>query len=339
MKRWVDGRIGNVGRRQFLASASVLGAASLVGIQRAEAAEPPPETRSIRLMESPIICLAPQRLAEELLRAEGFTDVHYVRSLNWNEPLPAGQADISMVFAPPQILQIDGGKPIVVLAGGHIGCVELVAREGIRSTLALKGKTIAVSEEAGDEKIFISLFLSYVGLDPLRDVEWQIHPVVDTPRLFQEGKVDAFLTGPPFGADLRARKIGRVIVNLTLDRPWSQYFCCLITGNRQFVQRHPHATKRALRAILKANDLCTAQPERAARLMQSIGLAPSYESALRAIREIPYARWREYDPEDSLRFYALRMREVGMIKHTPQQILANGADWRIWNELRRELKA
>jgi NitT/TauT family transport system substrate-binding protein len=339
MKRRVDDCVDNVSRRRFLAGASVLGAASLVGLQRAAAAEPPPETRSIRLLESPIICLAPQRLAEELLRAEGFTDVQYVRSLSWNELLPSGQADISMLFAPPQILQIDAGKPIVVLAGGHIGCVELVARESIQSTLGLKGKTIAVSEEAGDEKIFISLFLSYVGLDPLRDVEWLIHPVVDTPRLFQDGKVDAFLTGPPFGADLRARKVGRAIVNMTVDRPWSQYFCCLITGNREFVRQHPHATKRALRAILKANDLCTAQPERTARLMQSIGLAPSYESALRSIREIPYARWREYDPEDSLRFYALRMREVRMIKHTPQQIIGRGADWRIWKELRRELKA
>lgn len=280
MTRRMDDRIDNVSRRQFLAGAAVLGAASLVGLQRAEAAEPPPETRRIRLLESPIICLAPQRLAEELLRAEGFTDVQYVRSLSWNEPLLSGQADISILFAPPQILQIDAGKPIVVLAGGHIGCVELVAREDIGSTLALKGRTIAVSEEAGDEKIFISLFLSYVGLDPLRDVEWLIHPVVDTPRLFQDGKVDAFLTGPPFGADLRARKVGRAIVNMTVDRPWSQYFCCLITGNREFVRQHPHATKRALRAILKANDLCTAQPERTARLMQSIGLAPQLRVGL-----------------------------------------------------------
>jgi len=339
MKQWLDDPIRRFSRRKFLAMASALGAASKVGYRYAEAADPPPETRSIRLMESPIICVAPQRLAEELLRAEGFTDIRYVRSLNWNEPLPSGEADISMVFAPPQILQIEAGAPIVVLAGGHIGCVELVAREGIRSTLGLKGKTIAVSDEASDEKIFISLFLSYVGLDPRRDVQWVIHPVVDTPRLFQEGKVDAFMTAPPFGAELRSRKVGRVIVNMTIDRPWSQYFCCLITGNKEFVRRHPIATKRALRAILKANDLCVAQPERTARLIQSIGLASTYESALRAIQEIPYAKWREYDPEDALRFYALRMREVGMIKHTPQKIITLGTDWRVLNELKRELKA
>ena len=339
MKSMVEECLRKFSRRRFLCNASALGVASFLGLPQAESAEPPPETRSIRLIESPIICVAPQRVAEELLRAEGFNEVQYIRSLKWNEPLPAGEADISMLFAPPQILQIDAGAPIVVLAGGHIGCVELVAREGIHSTLALKGKTIAVSDAASDEKIFISLFLSYVGLDPRRDVKWAIHPIVDTPRLFQEGKVDAFMTGPPFGADLRSQKIGRVLVNTTTDRPWSQYFCCLVTSNKEFVRKHPIATKRVLRALMKANDLCAAQPEQTARLLESKGLAPSYESALRSVKEIPYGKWREYDPEDALRFYALRMREVGMIKNTPQQIISLGTDWRLLKELRNELKA
>jgi NitT/TauT family transport system substrate-binding protein len=52
----------------------------------------------------------------------------------------------------------------------------------------------------------------------------------------------------------------------------------------------------------------------------------------------PHSQWREYDPEDSVRFYALRLHEGGMIKSTPQKILAQGTDWRFLNELRRELK-
>jgi len=54
---------------------------------------------------------------------------------------------------------------------------------------------------------------------------------------------------------------------------------------------------------------------------------------------VPYDRWREYDPEDSLRFYALRLHEVGMIKSSPSRILAEGTDWRSLSELKRELKA
>ena len=47
---------------------------------------------------------------------------------------------------------------------------------------------------------------------------------------------------------MRARKIGRVILNSTEDRPWSQYFCCMLAGNTDFIREHPVATKRVLRA-------------------------------------------------------------------------------------------
>ena len=58
-----------------------------------------------------------------------------------------------------------------------------------------------------------------------------------------------------------------------------------------------------------------------------------------ALRELPYRRWRDYNPEESFRFYALRLREAGMVKNSPQKIIADGTDWRFLNELKRELKA
>ena len=60
--------------------------------------------------------------------------------------------------------------------------------------------------------------------------------------------------------------------------------------------------------------------------------------AAQALREIPYARWREYNPEDTVRFYALRLHEVGMIKSSPQKLITQGTDWRFFNELKKELK-
>jgi NitT/TauT family transport system substrate-binding protein len=124
-----------------------------------------------------------------------------------------------------------------------------------------------------------------------------------------------------------------------MDRPWSQYFCCMLYGNRNYVRNHPVATKRVIRAILKAADLCAGQPERAARMLVDRGFAPRYDYALQTLSEIPYDRWREYDPEDTIRFYALGLREIGLIKSTPQQIIAENTDWRFFNELKRELKA
>jgi len=40
-----------------------------------------------------------------------------------------------------------------------------------------------------------------------------------------------------------------------------------------------------------------------------------------------------------VRFYALRLHEVGMVKLTPQKIIAQGTNWRFLNELRKEMKA
>ncbi len=96
------------------------------------------------------------------------------------------------------------------------------------------------------------------------------------------------------------------------------------------------ATKRALRALLKAVDFCAAAPERAARIVADRGYP--YDYSLQTMREIAYAKWRDYDPEDAVRFYALRLREAGMIKSTPNKIITEGTDWRFFNELKRELK-
>jgi NitT/TauT family transport system substrate-binding protein len=130
-----------------------------------------------------------------------------------------------------------------------------------------------------------------------------------------------------------------VIVNTAVDRPWSQYFCCILAGNREFVRKHPVATKRVTRAILKAADLCAAEPARAARRLVDGNYTDRYDYALQGLNEVQYDKWREYDAEDTIRFYALRLHEAGLIKSSPQKIIADGTDWRFLNELKRELKA
>jgi NitT/TauT family transport system substrate-binding protein len=158
-------------------------------------------------------------------------------------------------------------------------------------------------------------------------------------ELFVEGKIDAFLAFPPQPQELRTSNVGRVILNTTTDKPWSQYFCCMTFGNSEFVRGYPVATKRFLRAILKAIDLCAAEPAWAAQRLVDGGFTQRYDYALQTLNEVPYDNWREFDPEDSMRFYALRLHEVGMITSSPNAILAKGTDWRFLNELKRELKA
>ena len=176
-----------------------------------------------------------------------------------------------------------------------------------------------------------------VGLDPAKDIEWVTSAKVKPIELFAEGKIDAFLGFPPEPQRLRAQNIGRVIVNSAQDRPWSQYFCCMLAGNREFVRKNPIATKRVVRAMLRATDLCVSEPALVAQRMVDRGFTARQDYAVQTLADVPYNRWRDYDPEDTIRFYALRLREAGMVKSSPAKIIADGADWRFLNEVRREL--
>jgi NitT/TauT family transport system substrate-binding protein len=288
-------------------------------------------------------------LAEDLLRSEGFTDVQYVRSGRQTDPetgklLASGQADIGMGFVGPRVLSLDAGEPIVILAGVHVGCFELFAADRVRSIRDLKGKRVAVDRIGAPSYTLVSIILANLGLDPRKDINWVTGADTDSVRLLAEKKIDALLLGlgtRPFPHELRAKKIGHVILNSMMDRPWSQYFCCLLTGNREFARKHPVATKRALRAILKTADAIAREPERTARRLVERGYARNddYEYVHQMMKEISYGQWREYEPEDTVRFYALRLNEIGMIKNSPQKIIAQGTDWRFLKELKKELKA
>jgi NitT/TauT family transport system substrate-binding protein len=249
-----------------------------------------------------------------------------------------GEIDFSMNFAAPLVIPIDAGEPIAVIAGIHSGCFELFGNERIRGIADLKGKTVGVQGLGGSPHVFLAAMAAHVGLDPLKDINWITDQSTTPKELFVQGKIDAFLGFPPEPQELRARNIGRVIVSSAIDRPWSQYFCCMLAGNREFVRKHPVATKRVLRAILKATDLCASEPTRVAQRIVDAGFTPRYDYALQALKEIPYMKWRDYDPEDTIRFYALRLREIGMIKSSPNKIIADSVDWRFLNELKREMK-
>jgi NitT/TauT family transport system substrate-binding protein len=329
-------------RREFLGGLTLVGTAGMLGLSsRAVTAEPPPETTRIRLVYETSVCVAPQFIAEELLKAEGFTEVQYVKVGPGRVGLTLvamGDADLTTTFAGKVIAQVDAGDPVVALTGTHVGCYELFATDRVRSLHDLKGQMVGVPSLQDSRRLFIASAASYVGLDPHKDIDWVTRPTAESMQLFTEGRIDAFLGFPPEPQELRARKIGHVIINTAVDRPWSQYFCCMLTGNQVFVRKHPVATKRAVRAMLKAADVCAFEPERAARFIVDRGYTPRYDYALQAIRELPYNKWREYDAEDTVRFYALRLQEAGIIKSTPQQIIARGTDWRFLNELKRELK-
>jgi NitT/TauT family transport system substrate-binding protein len=329
-------------RRRFLTALTAAGALGVLGGRPKAAAEERLETTTVRLLQKPTICGAPQYIAEELLRAEGFTDIRYtkiVSSAEVNDAIIQDRADFDAHFAPQWVSALDAGGPVAVLAGVHVGCFVLFGNERVRTISDLKGKSVGISGVGASDHLFLAVIAGHIGLDPKQDINWVASLSPRPDELFADGKIDACLGLPPVVQDLKARKIGRVVVNSMIDQPWSQYFCCMIGANREFVRKHPVATKRAVRAVLKATDLCASQPAQSARRLVAGGFTPRYDYALEALTEIPYDRWREYDAEDTVRFYALRLRDLGFIKSSPQKIIAQGTEWRFLNELKRELKA
>ena len=329
-------------RRDFMRGCSLASAAGLLGLYPDQAhAEPPPETTTIRLGRSSAICVAPQYVSEALLHGEGFTDVQYVRHETGVPGLKAvatGKTDFDIPAAGQVVTQIDAGDPLVVLAGIHVGCYELFGSDRIRSVGDLKGKRVGVPSLGSGHYFMLATMLAHVGLHPRKDVEVVTQPTSESARDLSEGKLDALVAFPPEPQEMRAKKIGHVVVTTILDRPWSQYFCCVMCSNREFVRKHPVATKRAMRAILKATSVCALEPEKVARLLVEKGYTPRYDYALQTLQDVPYAKWREYNPEDTIRFYALRLHEAGVITSSPQKIIAQSTDWRFLNELKKELK-
>jgi len=332
---------GVISRREVVGGLAAGAVGLVAGWPKPADAEPPPETTRLRVSQFVGgLCAVPQYVAKELFISEGFTDMQYVpvTPAGFNKSLASGEIDLTMGFVAPFAIRIDAGDPIVLLAGVHPGCFELFATDRVRTVRDLRGKAIAVQAIGSSQHAFTATIVAHVGLDPRRDISWVTHPAPEQMRLLADGKIDAYLSFPPESYELRARGVGRVILNSTLDRPWSRYFCCVLAGNREFVRKHPVAAKRAIRAILKAASVCATEPERAARALVDQGFTPRFDHAVQVMRELPYGRWREFDPEDTLRFYALRLHEAGLIKSTPQKLMAQGTDWRFLNELKRELK-
>ena len=330
-------------RREFVKKAAFASAAGLLarGPDRV-LAEPPPETTRIRLVKIGAICMSPMFVAEDLLRAEGFADVQYVPlpTLEAGEQAVAqGQVDVFMTYALRIVQRLDAGDPVVALAGVHTGCVELIAAPEIRKVSDLKGKQVVAWRAATGLPGLLDLLLKPVGLAVGRDVELVARPEGEAIEMFMQGKAAGFLGIPPEPQELRARKAARVLLDTGRDKPWSQYFCCMVVAHRDFYRNHPVATKRAVRALLKAADLCATDPARVARFVVDRGYTPSYDIARQTIAELRYRAWREYDPEEALRYYALRLHESGSVKTNPKKLIAEGTDWRFLKELKRELKA
>ena len=342
-------------RRQALRGAAGLGLAAATGTlltacgsgggERAEtgdlALDGPLETTSIRLWSvANVQCIAAQYMAEPFLREEGFTDVQYPRYAPKDllEGVKNGAIDFGVGYAAYWMPLIEAGVPLVMLGGVHVGCWQVFGTGDIKSLRDFKGKTVSIISPTFTDGLFMAMTLNEVGLDINKDVKVVNYPPSENARILSSGEVDAVVAFPPVSKDLRVKGIGKVVLNSLTDPPWSNYYCCTAVTNREWMEKHPVATKRALRALVKGADVVAKDPDGSARFMVDRGYSDNFDYTCDILKEIPYNNiWRDFDPADSVRFYALRLKQAGLIKSTPDEILKRGTDFRYLTQLRKEL--
>jgi NitT/TauT family transport system substrate-binding protein len=187
-----------VSRRRFLEGLTLTGTAGLLGLHaRRVAAEPPPETTTLRLVVARgSICAAPMFLAEDFLPGEGFTEVQYLKTATIDEQrtaLASTEGHFTMLFSAPSLILIEAGTPLVLLAGVHVGCLELFGTDRVRTIRDLKGKSVAVWDLGGPGHTFVASMATYVGLDPRHDIHWVVMSRPEAVQRLAEGKIDALL--------------------------------------------------------------------------------------------------------------------------------------------------
>jgi NitT/TauT family transport system substrate-binding protein len=311
--------------------------------------EPPPETTRIRVPRTFFACNVPFLFVDEFLRDEGFTDVELVTAplhYGFFEQMAEGVMDLGFLFVPETTYAIDQGLPLVMLGPANAGCTQIWAADEVRDLSDLRGRRLAIGPipyEHPAHYSFVSSILQWVGISAGGDVELKtLHRSVTQKQPYGilsalQGHVDALWTWSPTSMSLADANAGHKIFDSFEDDPWRQYMCCTIISRRQFVEEYPVATRRALRAILKAMDLCQQEPGAAIERALGKGWIDQEAVAQRSFEQIRFDTWRSFDPEDSVLFYALRLHEAGLINSTPEEIIAKGTDWSFFNELKQEL--
>jgi len=238
-----------------------------------------------------------------MLRAEGFTDVKYLEFRRRASRLRApgsGDLDISQGFIAPSIVQIDRGTPLLLLAGVHVGCFELFRQRSYPRHPRPRGKTVGNTCVRIESPRVPTAMLAYVGLDAGGR---QLHRTAARQKRsgsWPKARSTAHMGFPPDPQELRAKKVGHVVVNSVVDGPGPSTSVAWCREPRVVQKQSRLPPKRAIRAILKADQICATQPERAARTLVERDSRRTYDYALQAMKDVPYGHWQDFDAEDAV---------------------------------------
>jgi NitT/TauT family transport system substrate-binding protein len=188
------------------------------------------------------------------------------------EAIATGKADAGIGMALRWLKPLEQGFDVRITAGVHGGCIRLLGSKAaaITSLESLRGKTIAISDQASPAKNFCSIVFAKNGIDPVRDIEWRQYPADLLALAVEKGEAQALTDNDP--RTYLWRKSGNFNEVLTnLSGEFADRVCCVLAIRGSLIRAEPAAATALTRSVLEAGELVARNPADAAAVYAGYG--------------------------------------------------------------------
>ncbi len=165
-----------------------------------------------------------------------------------------GKVDVAPGILYNWLKPIEQGADVQLAAGLHGGCLRLVvgAHTGIKTFMALKGKTIGTDSIGGSGMTFFSIALAKSGINPTTDVSWRIYPTAQFGTALDKGEIQAVASYDPFPYLLT--KSGQAVeLASNMTGMFASNFCCVVALHGAIVRDNPKAAAALTRGLMNGS--------------------------------------------------------------------------------------
>lgn len=323
--RITAGLMSRISRRAVLRTAGALTAAAPLGIfgTRLFAADQAGEgVRQIKLAwNATAICTASAPVAKERgIFAKHKLNVEFVNFGGSTEQLleaiATGKADAGIGMALRWLKPLEQGFDVRITAGVHGGCLRLIGSKtaGATSLESLRGKAIAISDQASPAKNFFSLLLAKQGIDPFKEIEWRQYPAEALPLAIQKGEAQALADNDPRTyLFLKDADLVELATNLTGE--FATRTCCVLAIRGSLIRNERPVATALTKAILEAGEWVANKPEDAATVFSGYGGKGSVEDLAAMLRSHDHHKQAlQTDLKQQIAAYAEELKLVNVFK-------------------------
>lgn len=259
-------------RRHFLRNSTLLGAAMGLGsMGTLRAAETPLHTIKLAWGQS-AVCQAPISVAlkQGFFRKYGLN----VEPVNFSgstdallQAIATGQADGGIGMALRWLKPLEQGFDVDLTVGTHGGCMRLLVPQNsdIKSVTDLKGKSVAVSDQASPIRNFFAIQLAKQSIDPDKQVNWLQYPADLFGEALRKGEVQALAADDPQAWQLK-QQYNLVEIDNNLKGEYANLTCCVLGLRGSLVRDNPNVARAITQAIVDAQQWTAEHPEETAKI-------------------------------------------------------------------------